>query len=205
MNAYSVNPLSWVANGPKDSDSGFKMGIGAETEPNVADGLLNLGARFFALNAVRPGYWACAYDSRPQLGPSTTPQCISIPNDQVPCCAQSQAVPAPAPDAVAPAWSIAPIAGWKVAYFDISNFTGAQNMDGALVVDPNSFGSGAVGNYKNLNPPYNTNDDPTRVNTADPKNQPPGWYHNYDYSFFWMNLERNVVDRVLAFFANSGV
>ena len=30
----------------------------------------------------------------------------------------------------------------------------------------------------------------------------PGWYHNYDYSFFFFNLEQNVIDRIASYNAS---
>ncbi|MBZ5628773.1 MAG: hypothetical protein LAO06_07900 [Acidobacteriia bacterium] len=32
-----------------------------------------------------------------------------------------------------------------------------------------------------------------------PYNTLPGWYHNYDYNFFYRNLRENVVDRIGAY------
>ncbi len=65
----------------------------------------------------------------------------------------------------------------EVSSIVIDNFTGAQNSYGALVIDPEALP--APGNYQNLNPPYNKR---------------PGWYHNYDYGFFFFNLEQNVIN-----------
>ncbi len=198
-NAYSVNPLTWVANGPKDSDTGFKLGITEESEP--AFSAERGGARFFRLNSVRPGKWTCAYDLRPQLGQATQPLCLTIPIAQDQCCTKYLPASPLSPSAVQPSWAADAIGGWYVFHSDLPGFTAARNALGALVVDPNGFVSDppGLGNYKNLNAPYNTNDNPTGVNAADPKNQAPGWYHNYDYAFFWKNLEQNVIDRIEAY------
>ena len=67
----------------------------------------------------------------------------------------------------------------------IVGYTGAQNNRGALVVDPLALP--VPGNYPNLNFPYN---------------DLPGWYHNYDYSFFFFNLEQNVIDRIASYNAS---
>jgi hypothetical protein len=80
---------------------------------------------------------------------------------------------------VAPSWGNHIIGGVEVQAVVIPTYTGAQNNNGALVIDP--FALPAPGNYLNLNDPYN---------------QLPGWYHDYDYSFFFFNLERNVADRI---------
>jgi hypothetical protein len=66
--------------------------------------------------------------------------------------------------------------------FEVNNYTGAQNNDGALVIDPTALPAPA--NYQNLNAPYNTL---------------PGWYHGYDYAFFYRSIEQNVIDRVAAY------
>jgi hypothetical protein len=87
-------------------------------------------------------------------------------------------------DPVAPDWEKYLIGGVDVSAVVIANYTGAQNNDGALVIDPNALP--APGNYNNLNPPYNTL---------------PGWYHNYDYAFFFFNLEQNVIDRIASYMA----
>lgn len=62
--------------------------------------------------------------------------------------------------------------------YEIAGYTGAQNKDGALVIDPSAlpFPAGQL----NLKSPYN---------------QVP-FFHNYDYSFFYRNLGQNVVDRI---------
>jgi hypothetical protein len=67
----------------------------------------------------------------------------------------------------------------------IVGYTGAQNNHGALVIDPVALP--VPGNYQNLNPPYNSI---------------PGWYHSYDYSFFFFNLEQNVIDRIASYNAS---
>jgi hypothetical protein len=66
--------------------------------------------------------------------------------------------------------------------FEIFNYTGAQSNNGALVIDPTALPAPAE--YKNLVSPYNTL---------------PGWYHSYDYTFFYRNLQQNVVDRITAY------
>lgn len=66
--------------------------------------------------------------------------------------------------------------------YEMSNYTGAQSNNGALVI--NSGVLPAPATYQNLMPPYNTL---------------PGWYHGYDYTFFYRNLEQNVIDRVKAY------
>jgi len=87
-------------------------------------------------------------------------------------------------DPVAPDWKKYLIGGIEVSAVVIANYTGSQNNDGALVIDPNALP--APGNYNNLNRPYNTL---------------PGWYHNYDYAFFFFNLEQNVIDRIASYMA----
>lgn len=66
--------------------------------------------------------------------------------------------------------------------YEVDHYTGAQSANGALVIDPTALPAPA--NYANLFAPYNTL---------------PGWYHGYDYSFFYRNIEQNVVDRVEAY------
>jgi len=66
--------------------------------------------------------------------------------------------------------------------YEMNNYTGAQSNDGALVINPAALPAPAT--YPNLLSPYNTL---------------PGWYHGYDYTFFYRNLEQNVIDRVMAF------
>ncbi|MDQ5986657.1 MAG: hypothetical protein CSYNP_02387 [Syntrophus sp. SKADARSKE-3] len=66
--------------------------------------------------------------------------------------------------------------------YEIKNYTGAQSNNGALVIDPTALPPQAI--YLNLLSPYNTL---------------PGWYHAYDYTFFYRNLEQNAIDRVTAY------
>jgi hypothetical protein len=89
------------------------------------------------------------------------------------------------PGQVAPNWANYFIGGVDVSAVVVAGYTGAQNNNGALVVDPLALQ--APGNYQNLNSPYN---------------DIPGWYHNYDYSFFFFNLEQNVIDRIASY--NAG-
>lgn len=121
-NAYSVNPLTWVASGP------------AQVESPGGSASADLGALFY----------------EGQLG--TTP-----------------AVP----------FSLDPDTGDYT--YEIDNYTGAQNNNGALVINPLSLPSPA-----------------THVNLAPPYNKAP-FFHNYDYNFFYRNLEQNVVDRISAY------
>jgi hypothetical protein len=86
---------------------------------------------------------------------------------------------------VAPSWGNYLIGGVEVQAVVIPNYTSAQNNSGALVIDP--FALPTPGFYQNLNSPYN---------------QIPGWYHNYDYSFFFFNLEQNVIDRIASYNAS---
>ena len=81
-----------------------------------------------------------------------------------------------------PTWENYLIGGVDVDAVVIANYTGAQNNHGALVIDPAALP--VPGNYQNLNAPYNLL---------------PGWYHNYDYGFFFFNLERNVIDRIASY------
>ena len=141
-NAYSVNPLTWVASNPN------------EMEPTAAAATANLGALFYEFQPP----------VNPQLGPP--------PGTQV-------------AGQVAPNWGNYFIGGVDVSAVVIVGYTGAQNNHGALVVDP--FALPAPGNYQNLNSPYN---------------EMPGWYHNYDYSFFFFNLEQNVIDRIASYNAS---
>ena len=138
-NAYSVNPLTWVATPPN------------EAEPAAAPAAANLGAVFYKFQSP----------VKPQLGPP--------PGSQV-------------SDQVEPDWENQFIGGVQVDAKVIAGYTGAQNNHGALVIDPNALP--VPGNYQNLNVPYNTL---------------PGWYHNYDYSFFFYNLEQNVIDRIVSY------
>jgi|GEM_PF-973656 len=197
-NAYSVNPLTWVANGPSDVDPG----VTSETEQTQAAAVNNLGALFFKLNTVKP-YWHLGLgpddqfdcDLRPQLGPFTP---LALAPDNCPNCPGPATGVAASPGVVQPSWQLSTIANWSSFNVEINHYTGARNMRGALVIDPSALP--APGNYKNLNPPYNTNDaDNNPLNVNDPNNQPPGWYHNYDYSFFWRNLEKNARDRIKAY------
>jgi penicillin V acylase-like amidase (Ntn superfamily) len=57
---------------------------------------------------------------------------------------------------------------------EVSQFTGAQTVDGALIV-------------------------PRPARTDLVRGAASGFYHPYDYSFFFRNLERNVAERVAAF------
>lgn len=66
--------------------------------------------------------------------------------------------------------------------YEVKNYIGAQSNNGALVIDPSALAAPA--SYGNFLPPYNTL---------------PGWYHGYDYAFFYRNLEQNVMDRVKAY------
>jgi hypothetical protein len=138
-NAYSVNPLTWVATNPN------------EMEPSAAPATANLGALFYKFQPPLA----------PQLGPAPGRQTVGQ---------------------VAPDWESYLIGGVEVEAKKIADYTGAQNNRGALVVDP--YALPAPGNYENLNPPYN---------------MIPGWYHNYDYGFFFFNLEQNVIDRITAY------
>lgn len=138
-NAYSVNPLTWVATPPN------------ETEPTAAPAAANLGAVFYKFQPP----------VKPQLGPP--------PGSQV-------------ANQVEPDWESQFIGGVQVDAKVIVGYTGAQNNNGALVIDSTALPAPA--NYQNLNAPYNTL---------------PGWYHNYDYGFFFYNLEQNVIDRIVAY------
>lgn len=89
-------------------------------------------------------------------------------------------------DQVAPGWGTYLIGGVEVQAVVIADYTGAQNNHGALVIDPTVLPT--PGNYQNLNWPYN--------------GSPNGWYHDYDYSFFFFNLEQNVIDRIASY--NAG-
>ncbi len=122
-NAYSVNPLTWVASGP------------GEVESPGAPASANLGAVFY--QGQLGDHPSVTYTLNPDTGNST----YEIP----------------------------------------TGYTGAQNKNGALVIDPLVLPSPAE--QPNLNKPYN---------------QAP-FFHNYDYSFFYRNLEQNVVDRISAY------
>ncbi len=121
-NAYSVNPLTWVASGP------------GEVESPGGSASANLGALFYEgqLGTVSP----VIFNLDPDTGDYT---------------------------------------------YEIANYTGAQNNDGALVIIPSLLPPPA--NQPNLTPPYN------QVLV----------FHNYDYNFFYRNLEQNVVVRISAY------
>ena len=118
-NAYSVNPLTWIASGP------------GEVESPGGSASANLGALFFEgqLGTVS----SVTFKLNPDTGDYT---------------------------------------------YEIDNYTGANNNDGALVINPLALPAPA--NQPNLTPPYND----------------VSFFHNYDYNFFYRNVERNVVDRI---------
>ncbi len=121
-NAYSVNPLTWVASGP------------GEVESPGGAASANLGAVFYQTQlGTQP---TVTYTLNPDTGDYT---------------------------------------------YEIAGYTGAQNKDGALVIDPSLLLTNA--NWANLKPPYNK----------------LPFFHNYDYNFFYRNLEKNVVDRINAY------
>jgi hypothetical protein len=66
--------------------------------------------------------------------------------------------------------------------YEVNHYIGAQSNNGALVIDPAALPAPA--NYQNFFAPYNTL---------------PGWFHGYDYTFFYRNIEQNVIDRVKAY------
>lgn len=66
--------------------------------------------------------------------------------------------------------------------YEVNNYIGAQSNNGALVIDPAALPAPA--NYQNFFAPYN---------------MLPGWYHGYDYAFFYRNIEQNVIDRIKAY------
>jgi hypothetical protein len=66
--------------------------------------------------------------------------------------------------------------------YEVKNYIGARSNNGALVIDPAALPAPA--SYQNFFAPYNTL---------------PGWYHGYDYSFFYRNIEQNVIDRIKAY------
>ena len=68
------------------------------------------------------------------------------------------------------------------ARYEVKQYTGAQSDHGALIIDPTALPAPA--SYANFFAPYNTL---------------PGWYHGYDYSFFYRNIEQNVIDRIQAY------
>ncbi len=121
-NAYSVNPLTWVASGPGEVES-----------PGGAPSA-NLGALFYQgqLGTVTP----VTFNQDPDTGDYT---------------------------------------------YEVDNYTGAQNSNGALVINPLLLPAPA--NWANLASPYNK----------------AAFFHHYDYNFFYRNLEQNVVDRVDAY------
>lgn len=118
-NAYSVNPLTWVASGP------------GEVEATAGPASANLGAVF--------------YEGQLGTNPSVT-------------------------------FNLNPDTGNYT--YEIDHYTGAQNGNGALVIDPLALPDPAK--QKNLVSPYNT----------------VPFFHNYDYTFFHRNLKKNVVDRI---------
>jgi len=79
-------------------------------------------------------------------------------------------------------WDCSWIADDLILNREIPAYTGAQSSSGALVIDPTALPSPAT--YDMLDAPYNAL---------------PGWYHNYDYNFFFRNIEQNVIDRVSAY------
>jgi hypothetical protein len=121
-NAYSVNPLTWVASGP------------GQVEAPGGAASANLGALFYKgqLGTVKP----VTFTLDPGTGDYT---------------------------------------------YEIDNYTGAQNNNGALVINPLLLPAPA--NWANLASPYNK----------------APFFHNYDYNFFYRNLEQNVVDRINAY------
>ena len=121
-NAYTVNPLTWVASGP------------AEVEAPGGAASENLGALFY----------------KGQLG-TGTPVTFNLDPDT------------------------------GDYTYEIDKYTGAQNNDGALVINPSLLPAPA--NWVNLASPYNK----------------APFFHNYDYNFFYRNLEQNVVDRISAY------
>jgi hypothetical protein len=62
--------------------------------------------------------------------------------------------------------------------YEIATYTGAQSDHGGLVVNPSAFP--APGDQANLALPYSL----------------LPMFHNYDYTFFYRNLEQNVIDRI---------
>ena len=65
--------------------------------------------------------------------------------------------------------------------YEIAAYTDAQNNDGALVIDATALLAPAK--QPNLKSPYDV----------------VPFFHNYDYNFFYRNLEQNVVDRISAY------
>lgn len=66
--------------------------------------------------------------------------------------------------------------------YEVKHYIGAQSNNGALVIAPEALPAPA--NYHNFFAPYNTL---------------PGWYHGYDYTFFYRNIEQNIIDRIKAY------
>jgi len=118
-NAYSVNPVTWVASGP------------GEVESPGASASANMGAVFY----------------QGQLG-TVSPVAFSLNSDT------------------------------GDYTYEIVGYTGAQNNDGALVIDPTALPVPA--SQPNLKSPYNV----------------APFFHNYDYNFFYRDLEQNVMDRI---------
>jgi len=120
-NAYSVNPLTWVASGP------------GEVEATAGPASANLGALFYqGLLGTDP---TVTFNLDPDTGDYT---------------------------------------------YEIDNYTGAQNENGALVINIPSTGPATQGNL------------------VTPYDKAP-FFHNYDYTFFYRNLEKNAVDRINAY------
>lgn len=136
-NAYSVNPLTWVATSPNGS------------EATAAPASANLGAVFYKFQLP----------ANPQLVPPAGQSAVN--------------------------WANQLIGGVTVDAVKIPNYTGAQNNQGALVINPSQLP--APGTFDSLNLPYSLR---------------PGWYHNYDYAFFFFNLEGNVITRINAYNAS---
>jgi hypothetical protein len=113
---------------------------------------------------------ALFYEFDYEFKPPVRPQLGPLPGDQL------------ADGQVWPVWERYLIGDVEVDAVVIENYTGAQSSHGALVINPAALP--APGNYQNLNTPYNLL---------------PGWYHGYDYSFFFFNLEQNVIDRIASF------
>ncbi len=66
--------------------------------------------------------------------------------------------------------------------YEVNHYIGARSNNGALVIDPAALPAPA--SYQNFFAPYNTL---------------PGWYHGYDYTFFYRNIEQNIIDRIKAY------
>jgi len=130
-----------------------------ENEPEYTPNTTNLGALFYEFQSP----------SNPQLGPSLV-DTNDGSND--------------AKEVVN--WENNLIGDINISSKKIANYTGAGNVNGALVIEASDLP--APGNWQNLNFPYN------QVNS---------WYHGYDYSFFFFNLEQNVIDRITSYNANK--